>query len=229
VNLEISSWTRRERLERIAAAERDRRAGRSALALASLGEAVEWPARIVLALVRLPQDEGEATRELLVSTLDEWAEQAGLASLDAAPATEEGSFATPIALDEIDRAFAEAEAQTDEMLDANSVAARVLMSEPVGLSELGDAASEVPRPGEPIETDAARVVSPLWSSPFDVEPEERTDLTGDGSAGRESEAGRAPTQRCVGRASREQQIATLERWLSNLEQRRMTQNVRGAR
>ena len=62
VELGYSALTRRDRLERIATAERDRRAGRIDMAVAILGEPTEWPARAVLALARLPESEGEATR-----------------------------------------------------------------------------------------------------------------------------------------------------------------------
>ena len=196
MELEVSAWTRRDRLERIAAAERDRRAGRTDLALAALGEGTEWPARLVLALARLPEEEGADAREILQATLDDWAAETGLASLDPAaepieaePASEvaevesaeeaadvveadraepveeaselvvdavadESDFVVdavaeesdlvvdavealdedllaPIEHDELERAFAEAEAQTDEMHDVNDVAERVLMDEPL--------------------------------------------------------------------------------------------------
>lgn len=173
MKLEVSALTRRDRLERIAAAERDRRAGRTGLATATLGEAAEWPARLVLALIGLPEEEGAETRSILMSTLDDWAAETGLDSLDAdamqaeatpdtAPAdleidafdsrwetaspiapriSEDESDAAdaldaPIEIDELERAFAEAEAQTDEMHDVNTVAERVLMDEPLGLAEL---------------------------------------------------------------------------------------------
>lgn len=77
-----SSLTRRERLERIATAERDRRAGRIELALATIGEPVEWPARAVVAICRLPADEADA-RRVLEEGLDLWAREAGLGDLDA--------------------------------------------------------------------------------------------------------------------------------------------------
>jgi hypothetical protein len=108
--------TRRERLERIASAERDRRAGHPALAIASIGEPVEWPARAVIALARLSQVETarvetaqteiarvesevgptrrahDEARRVLEEGLDLWAREAGLESLDgAALAVEEAS------------------------------------------------------------------------------------------------------------------------------------------
>ncbi len=132
---EISSWTRRERLERIAAAERDRRAGRPALARASLGEAVEWPARLVLALLELPAEEGASARAVLESALDDWAEQSGFADLNPWPGREADSFETPIGSDELDRAFASAQVETDEMMDVNTVAEHVLLSESFDLAE----------------------------------------------------------------------------------------------
>jgi hypothetical protein len=50
----------------------------------------------------------------------------------------------PIDHIELERAFDEAEAQTDEMHGANDVAERILMNEPIGLAELdGDALGRV--------------------------------------------------------------------------------------
>lgn len=181
MDLEVSTWTRRERLERIASAERDRRAGRKGLAVATLGDGQEWSARVVLALIHLPEEEGSDARSILEATLDDWAAESGLEALsavnpaeavvvadtsDVSPPAEAAAMlelmeaagntspfsdisdisdaadvlAEPIAFDELERAFAEAEAQTDEMHDVNTVAARVLMDEPLGLAELsGDA------------------------------------------------------------------------------------------
>jgi hypothetical protein len=147
VELGVSVLTRRERLERIASAERDRRAGRIGWAIAALGEGVEWPARIVLALAKLPADEGDETRSVLVRSLDDWAAENGLDPLDvpveaeaemevAEPEPEVGDLDSPIGHEEFERAFEQAEAQTDEMHDVNRVAERVLMDEPVGLAEL---------------------------------------------------------------------------------------------
>lgn len=230
-----SAWIRRERLERIATAERDRRAGRTALAIAALGEAVEWPARAVLALALLPESEGHHARRVLVEGLDQWALESGLPPLDAlspavgpplapvdeaavAPALDLASEADafeptdddPSAIDldrpleagELERAFAEAEAQVDEMHDVNRVAERVLFA---GDFELADLAGEELDPLEEsarIATASARtrgmdaaVVPTAHSGGWDVD-------AGEGSA------------------SREVVLATLERWLQNLEQRR---------
>lgn len=158
--------TRRERLERIAAAERDRRAGRIELAIASLGDGGEWPARVVLALARLPQNEGDETRSILQASLDTWAAETGLAPLGQAPievsqadaphvererSFEASTLDTPIDAFELDEAFLRAEAQVDEMHDVNRVAERVLMDEPLDLTELSD---------EPV--DAAWASASIW-------------------------------------------------------------------
>jgi hypothetical protein len=136
VELGNSALTRRERLERIAMAERDRRAGRIAVAVAAIGEPSEWPARVVLALARLPEFEGAETRQFLEEGLDLWAMEVGLAPFGEPSSQTESSLDRPIEHSELERAFAEAEAQTDEMHDANRVAERILMDEPVGLAEL---------------------------------------------------------------------------------------------
>ena len=295
MELEVSAWTRRDRLERIAAAERDRRAGRTDLALAALGEGTEWPARLVLALARLPEEEGADAREILQATLDDWAAETGLASLDPAaepieaePASDaaevesadeaadvvgadraepveeaselvvdavadesdfvvdavsEGSelvvdavaeesdlvvdavealdedLLAPLEHDELERAFAEAEAQTDEMHDVNDVAERVLMDEPLGLSELeGDvygmadegAGADEDAPGAGIRTDAAWAEAPIWPEP--IAPDAPLDRAAD--APREAEVEAADAQ---GEGpSRAQVITTLEQWLENL-------------
>jgi hypothetical protein len=201
VELGYSSLTRRERLERIAMAERDRRAGRVDVAIAALGEASEWPAMVVLALARLPEFEAAETRQILEEGLDDWASEVGLQPFDELPSLPEPEpepehgLGLPIEHAELERAFDEAEAQTDEMHSANHVAERILMDEPVGLTELeGD-------PDAPFEEldviamDAAMVehVAPLTaSSPLGE--------TGDS------------------RPSRLQVVAILERWLQNLEQ-----------
>ena len=54
----------------------------AAVAVAAIGEAVEWPARAVLALARLPDSDGVQTRRLLEEGLDLWAHECGLGSLD---------------------------------------------------------------------------------------------------------------------------------------------------
>ena len=132
-----STLTRRERLERIAMAERDRRAGRVEVAVAALGEASEWPARVVLALAKLPELEAPETRQILEEGLDLWMTEVGLAPIEERVGTPQFEFGRQIDNSELERAFAEAEAQTDEMHSANHVAARVLMDEPMGLAELG--------------------------------------------------------------------------------------------
>jgi len=212
VELGFSALTRRERLERIARAERDRRAGRGEVAIAALGEATEWPARVIKALARIPESEAVESRRILEEGLDVWAREAGLGSLEAStarsaeppsdePMTSEASLDRPIEVDELERAFAEAEAQTDEMHDANRVAERVLMDEPLGLSELSDDVSrstgdagpvlEAERGSAGFEVDAAQVDASWEASPSD------------------EDAG--------GSRSSELVLATLERWLENLD------------
>jgi hypothetical protein len=208
VELGYSALTRRERLERIAMAERDRRAGRIEVAIAALGEASEWPARAVLALARLGEREAPQTRQILEEGLDSWVAEIGLAPF--APTTEslieqpaewpiDAPIAAPIEsriespMDVLDRpinhaelelAFAEAQAQTDEMHSANHVAERVLMDEPVGLAELEGEMLPDTAQSSAIEMDAATVEDPA--------PSELTE-------------------------SQPRVLAILERWLQNLE------------
>ena len=59
-----------------------------------------------------------------------------------APTSHADDLAAPLEYDELERAFAQAEAQTDEMLDVNEVAQRVLADEPMGLAELSEEAFE---------------------------------------------------------------------------------------
>ena len=190
VELGYSALTRRERLERIATAERDRRAGRVEVAIAALGEATEWPARAVLALAKLPEFGVEEARRILEAGLDAWRAEAGLASYEESvdegpPEHPQPDLDSPIDNDELDRAFAEAEAQTDEMHSANQVAARVLMDEPIGLAELGgDLLAPAEESSAALLMDAAIVEEPATS---DSNP------------------------------SRQMALATLERWLQNLE------------
>lgn len=148
-------------------AERDRRAGRVEVAIAALGEASEWPARVVLALAKLPEHEALDTRRILEDGLDLWVAEVGLPGFDEGVGSESSVLDRPIDNAELDRAFAEAEAQTDEMHSADHVAARVLMDEPIGLAELdGDMLSPIVE-SEAIETDAARVedLTPADSCP----------------------------------------------------------------
>jgi len=195
----LAGMARRERLERIAAAERDRRDGRPAMAAAAVGEPNEWPARVVLALTRLVSEDVDGARRLLEEGLDRWAVDLGLAPLESPSApspVDEGG----VGAEELDRAFAEAEADVEQMVDVNRVAARVLMEEPIDWAEpspepgaLGEPAErgasdgpgDAADPGEPSEAFAIRAASPAEEVP----------------------------------ASRSHVLATLERWLHNLEQR----------
>ncbi|MFK7897497.1 MAG: hypothetical protein AB8G23_16785 [Myxococcota bacterium] len=206
MDLGYSALTRRERLERIATAERDRRAGRIDMAVATLGEPTEWPARAVLALARLPESEGEATRKILESGLDVWAEELSLDPLSAeatSSPSDDLSFDAlevptladvqdeldrPLEAFELDEAFAQAETQVEEMLDVNDVAERVLQDEPLGLAELSEEGS-LEILGEPLEhfdVDAAEVPRAAFAS----NPQSNSD---------------------------EVILATLEGWLHNLE------------
>lgn len=279
VQLEVSAWTRRERVERIAAAERDRRAGREALALAALGGASEWPARLVVALAKLPAGEGAETRTLLEATLDDWAAENGLSlaepvsraettetetateveaetgadadvALEVADEDEAHAGAetpdsdpfveadrraaaldAPIDFDELEQAFAAAEVDPDEMLDVNTVAERVLFEEPLGVDGLEEAGEDAAA-ARPV-LDAAFAEAPIWPEPldpsFDALPFEQdaSDFAGAAraeAAEPESRATRAaapddPTG-VAGRSSRPVVVATLERWLVNLENQR---------
>lgn len=347
MELEVSAWTRRDRLERIAAAERDRRAGRTGLALAAVGAGGEWPARLVLALAKLPEDEGADARAILEAALDDWASQSSLGSLDpdaatpeAAPAptaptaptartapttpasptapivqpevvvaepaegdqvelsaaereaSEDGgapsttgparherdlvgdavdtldedllaapsaprvadapetrvdaeacdagfegdALERPIEIDELERAFAEAEAQTDEMHDVNEVAERVLSDEPIGLAELvgdvdyvrerddlhdrggggdrndpGDPDDEIEEAGSAssLQTDAAWASAPIWPEPSASEPPRGETRPGPAEERRAEDVD----------PPRAEVIATLERWLENIRAR----------
>ena len=220
------AWIRRERLERIANAERDRRAGRSALAIAALGEASEWPARAVLALALLPSGEGNHARRILEEGLDVWALEAGLPALDeldvqvdpedaVAESAAVPAFASfpleldrPIEVGEFERAFAEAEAQVDEMHDVNQVAERVLFDRAFELTDL--AGEEL----DPLEESARLATSRA--------------AEGRASGARGMDAAFVPPRTITRsdedlrdvRPSREIVVATLERWLQNLEHRR---------
>ena len=221
--MEVSAFTRRERLERIAAAERDRREGRAELALAALGGAEEWPARIVLALSRLDSDQGDDAREILESTLNEWAAELGLAPLCATARYEDdtGALEAPIERDELERAFAEAEAEVDQMRDVNEVAERVLLGEPVGVVDLLDEDLLDPEPGragpsmfdpDPPGPDAAWAEQAVWPEPV---PEDPRRFEEDALA-LSQEQKLEPEVR-----GRPQGLKTLERWLGKLERKRM--------
>ncbi len=267
MDLGVSALTRRDRLERIAAAERDRRAGRVDLAIAVLGEGREWPARVILALARLPETEGARARAILEQSLDDWAAESGLASLSPSPVIEEPAItsedsdetdtrddvdaawssqapasvaddlAAPLAHDELERAFAEAEAQTDEMLDVNEVARRILADEPLGLAELSEDAFEPidfgaahateHEPGaDELErfaasrTDAAWAAPPIWPTGADAAEADALEGPGDEAraarlAGDFIDRDSAPSEEEI--SSRDAILATLERWLGNLE------------
>ncbi len=233
---------RRERLERIATAERDRRAGRVELAVAAIGEPAEWPARVVLALAHLSGSESEAARRLLEEGLDLWAGEMGLAPLDGAVPTPEAMpereagrdealgahLDRPFDSFELDRAFAEAKTQTEEMRSVNHVAERILMDEPVGLAEISDeplvpieALEPEPEPESGVglsveeEMDAAFVAGEagILADSIDVDPMVPTRSTASPSDFFEGD----PDPR---RPSRAAVLATLERWLRNLERQR---------
>jgi hypothetical protein len=240
-----ASMTRRERLERIANAERDRRAGLREVAIATIGQPVEWPARVVLALALLDDQDGEP-RRLLEEGLDLWARDAGLGELgelnrsheddadvegtvaesaepaevadapsnfdplgfDLAAHPLEDDLESPVDLEELDRAFAEAEADVESMHNVNEVAERVLLDEPVGFDELaGEALTPVDEvdefavdaPPDNLGMDAAYVAASAdhWSA--------------DERAMNETEALDA---------RRRATLATLESWLHNLQDRR---------
>lgn len=241
-----SAWIRRERLERIATAERDRRAGRTALAIAALGEAAEWPARVVLALALLPDAEGGQARRILEEGLDQWAQESGLPPLDEpvgeldalaaasaalgtlpAPPTTGTTGATesrletertaeddfriglerPIEPGELERAFAEAEAQIDEMRDVNDVAAGVLFD---GAFDASDVAED---DLDPLERSARERMAGVAARAMDAASvPDRSPDAGRASVEGGTRSGQGPSQAFV--------LATLERWLQNLERTR---------
>ena len=177
---------RRDRLERIANAERDRRAGRSGMAIAALGEPTEWPARVVMALSRWSAGEASEAKQVLEEGLDLWAEDLAVGSLDHFPGKtpDLGELSSPIEASELDLAFDTAQTEVESMRDVNDVAAEILADEPVGLAELS---GDVVESAE--EMDAASAWTPAAPPP---------------SADKTSTV-----------------LATLERWLVRLEQRRM--------
>jgi len=259
----VQAPVRRQRLERIATAERDRRAGRVEVARAAIGEPKEWPARVVLALAQLDDGEAYAARRQLEEGLDRWADEAGLGPLELLDVTDtadetdaldveaddleveaedldveaedldveaedleieadardeedalladfslpaEAPLERPLDSLELDRAFAEAEAQTDEMHDVNRVAERVLLDEPVGLSEISDEASSFVPPLAGLEEGVAGLS-------VDAAFVDEAPMIG-------SERGGAALVEAPGLDSEQQVLATLERWLQNLERRR---------
>ena len=243
-DLGVAGLTRRERLERIANAERDRRQGREAVAAAAIGEPNEWPARVVLALSRMDASDEIAARHLLEEGLDRWARDMGLAALDApqpvepedetsgeeeAAQAEQGEeslwgedvlpverLPDPLDSFELDRAFAEAEADVEAMHDVNFVASRVLMEEPIGLAELSGEAIEGTCAALDLSEGGPEAPPPLadddgpglWHVP-----------SSEGPAGIEGTSG--PGRPGGDRPSRALVLATLERWLHNLERRRL--------
>ncbi len=128
------------------------------------------------------------------------------------PAFDEFQFELdrPIEAGELERAFAEAEAQVDEMHDVNRLAERVLFDEPHG-SLAWWTRSSIPSKNRP-----GLAVSPVGRQPMDaasVPPlaSPRSEPS--------SEYGSGDSQK--GGASRAAVLATLERWLQNLERGRV--------
>lgn len=229
-----SAWIRRDRLERIATAERDRRAGRTELALAALGEASEWPAKAVLALAHLPAHEGDRARRVLEDALDAWALESGLPSLDelelslrdetSVPAPEvfeafqseldrpatSTALETPIDAGELDRAFEQAEAQVEEMHDVNRAAAQVLFDSPFSFADVAE--EEL----DPLEASAREVMAEALRRPMDAAsvPPAQARVAGPQAVFDSVERpGRSAADADV--------LATLERWLQNLERNRV--------
>ena len=225
MDLGYSVLTRRERLERIGMAERDRRAGRVEVAVAALGKATEWPARAVLALAKLPEFEAAETRLILEEGIDAWAAEVGLEPFEEQIVSASPELDSPIDNDELDRAFAEAEAQTDEMHSANHVAARILMDEPIGLAELGgDLLESAVETNEPIGIDAS--IHSDMDVDLDANSNTHFDADVDADIDSEMDAARVEDSAPVdaGQAGSlqpkaQEVLATLERWLQNLEGR----------
>lgn len=187
-------------------AERDRRAGRVEVAAAALGEASEWPARVVLALCRMPQFEAPEARLILEEGLDRWVVEVGLAPFGDVIESPSSDLDRPIDNDELELAFAEAEAQTDEMLSANHVAERILMDEPLGLTELdGDSLPLAEDSEDAIGIDAAFVADSEDATAMDAAFVEEAAAEAEDPAVTDS------------RPSRTQVLAILEHWLQNLE------------
>lgn len=206
-------------------AERDRRAGRVEVAVAALGEATEWPARAVLALAKLPEFEAAETRRILEEGIDAWAAEVGLEPFEEQIESASPELDSPIDNDELDRAFAEAEAQTDEMHSANHVAARILMDEPIGLAELGgDLLESAVETNEPIGIDAS--IHSDMDVDLDANSNTHFDADVDADIDSEMDAARVEDSAPVdaGQAGSlqpkaQEVLATLERWLQNLEVR----------
>lgn len=203
-------------------AERDRRAGRSEVAIASLGEAIEWPARVVLALAKMPAGEASHARKILEEGLDLWAEESDLDSLDeilSDPDIENyervldsaaADLERPIDNNELERAFEEAEVQVDEMHDVNQVAARVLMDESVDLAAMaGDDLVPV-APGEDLIGMGGERLEDFFGVDAALVPEP---TSGHGA----SEETETEVVENDSDPSRTVILATLARWLSNIQ------------
>ena len=209
---------RRDRLERIAMAERDRRSGRNDVAVASLGEPSEWPARVVLALAKLSLGEGDETRRILEEGLDLWAEESELDSLDEVlsdpdldhyvPAfvASAADLERPIDNSELDRAFEEAEAQVEEMHDVNQVAERVLLDDAIGLGALAED-DLVPVAGR---EELIGMADEGLADIFGVDAAQVSDDDDGWRADEDIVDG-------VSRPSRAVVLATLSRWLGNIQ------------
>lgn len=196
-------------------AERDRRAGRVEVAVAALGEATEWPARTVLALARLPEFEAAETRQILEEGLEAWAAEVGLEPFDELIESVSPELDSPIDNDELDRAFAEAEAQTDEMHSANHVAARILMDEPIGLAEFGgDLLESAEETNEPIGNDASIHTGMDAGFDADVNADIHTEI--DAAMVEDPAPADAGPPGSL-QPKTQEVLATLERWLQNLE------------
>lgn len=214
-----SGRPRRERLERIANAERDRRAGRIGMAIAAIGEPMEWPARVVMALGQWPDSEGQAAREMLEEGLDLWARDLSLGSLSedsSDPVTDSASpdaLSRPIEAAELDLAFESAEAEVESMNDVNSVAERILAEEPTGLAELtGEVLAG------PTDAGLAVAIEEAVEAPQYAPITEEFDIGIVESAS--PRTSRKPSSSATGSASNaRQQLSTLEGWLSNIQRR----------
>ncbi|MEZ4291730.1 MAG: 3-dehydroquinate synthase [Myxococcota bacterium] len=119
-----------------------------------------------------------------------------------------------IEVDELERAFAEAEAEVEAMHDVNSVAARVLMDEPFGLMELG---ADEPAAGGGVSLHDVEPIADLDLVP-DVLPMDAAVV--EESVHRRAAREEQAVGRGAERGPRADVIATLERWLGNLERRR---------
>ena len=123
--------------------------------------------------------------------------------------------------DELERAFAEAEAEVDQMRDVNEVAERVLLGEPVGVVDLLDEDLLDPEPGragpsmfdpDPPGPDAAWAEQAVWPEPVPEDPRRFEE----GALALSQEQKLEPEVR-----GRPQGLKTLERWLGKLERKRM--------